>query len=136
MCQDSHTNLFGQVEQAVFEEHVFRLAPGAVYDDHIMFHSPYFLVLHQLLQVLGFGAWIQDQRSAVPTHRSQLWVPMETKKIIYMYWRLHSQHFEITVLTRYRAYFSSLNLLPTMTLHFPCGKQAASRGTVRSTRLS
>lgn len=34
------------------------------------------------------------------------------------------------------SYFSSLNLLPTMTLHFPCGKQAASRGTVRSTRLS
>lgn len=32
--------------------------------------------------------------------------------------------------------FSSLNLLPTMTLHFPCGRQAASRGTVRSTRLS
>lgn len=32
-------DLFRQVEQAVFEEHVFGLAPGAVYDDHIMFHS-------------------------------------------------------------------------------------------------
>lgn len=126
------------MEQAVFEEHVFRLAPGAVYDDHIMFHSPYFLVLHQLLQVLGFRAWIQDQRSAVPTHRSQLWVPERRKygDKNNIRWRIPSQHFEIIVLTRYRAYFSSLNLLPTMTLHFPCGKQAASRGTVRSTRLS
>lgn len=35
----SYTHLFRQVEQAVFEEHVFGLAPGAVYDDHIMFHS-------------------------------------------------------------------------------------------------
>lgn len=34
------------------------------------------------------------------------------------------------------AYFASLNLLPTITLHFSCGRQAASSGTVRSTRLS
>jgi len=40
----THTHLFGQVEQAVFEEHVFGLAPGAVDDDHIMFHRSYFLV--------------------------------------------------------------------------------------------
>lgn len=67
-------HLFGQVEQAVFEEHVFRLAPGAVYDDHIVFHCAHFLVLHQLLQVLGFGTWVEDQCPAVPTHSSQLWV--------------------------------------------------------------
>lgn len=67
-------DLLGQVEQAVFEEHVFGLAPGAVDDDHIMFHSAYVLIFHQLLQVVGFGAWIEDQRFAVPTYRSQLWV--------------------------------------------------------------
>lgn len=38
--------------------------------------------------------------------------------------------------TRTPAYFSSVNLLPTMTLHFPCGKQAARSGTVRRTLLS
>lgn len=67
------------MEQAVFEEHVFGLAPGAVYDDHITFYSTHFLVLHQLLQVLGFGAWVQDQRSAVPTYCSQLWMPERRK---------------------------------------------------------
>lgn len=78
MCY-SYTHLLGQVEQAVFEEHVFGLAPGAVDDDHIMFHSAYVLIFHQLLQVVGFGAWIEDQRFAVPTYRSQLWVPEKKK---------------------------------------------------------
>lgn len=60
MRKHSYTNLFRQVEQVVFEEHVFGLAPSAIYDDHIVLHSAYFLVLHQLLQVLGLGAWIKD----------------------------------------------------------------------------
>lgn len=80
MCPDlnsikfSCTHLSGQVEQVVFKEHVLGLAPGAVYNDHIMFHCAYFLVLHQLLQVLGFRSWIEDQCPAVPTYCSQLCV--------------------------------------------------------------
>lgn len=69
------------MEQAVFEEHVFSLAPGAVYDDHIMFHCADFLVLHQLLQVLGFGTRVQDQRPAVLTHRCQVRVPERRQKL-------------------------------------------------------
>ena len=75
----SHTHLFGQVEQAVFEEHVFGLAPGAVYDDDVVVLCGCVLVLHQLLQVLGLGTWVQDQSPAVPAHRSQLRVPERTK---------------------------------------------------------
>lgn len=46
MWQHGYTHLFREVEQAVFEEHVFRLAPGAIYNDDIMFYSAYVLVLH------------------------------------------------------------------------------------------
>lgn len=63
------------MEQAVFEEHVFSLAPRAIYDDDVMLYSAYFLVFHQFLQVLGFGARVQDQCPAVATYCSQLWVP-------------------------------------------------------------
>lgn len=67
------------VEQAVFEEHVLGLAPGAVYDDHIMLGRSHLLVLHQLLQALGRGTRVQDQRPAVLTHRCQLRVPARQK---------------------------------------------------------
>lgn len=78
------THLFRQVEKAVFEEHVFGLAPSAIYDNHIMFDSADFLELHQLFQVLGFGARIQDKCSAVFTYCCKIWVPeskdgMDTK---------------------------------------------------------
>lgn len=61
------THLFRQVEQAIFEKYVFGLAPCSIYDDYIVLHSAYFLVLHQLFQVLGFGTWIQDDCSGVLT---------------------------------------------------------------------
>lgn len=54
------THLFRQMEQAVFEKYVLCLAPCAIYYDYIVLHSADFLVLYQLLQVLGFRTWIQD----------------------------------------------------------------------------
>lgn len=118
------------MEQAVFEEHVLGLAPGAVDDDHVALDGAAFLPLRHFLQVLGLGSRVQDQRPAVPAHGGQLRVSEGRADGVTLVVGSHRGT------NRAAAYRSSLNRRPTMTLHFPGGKQAASRGTVRRTLLS
>lgn len=73
--------LFWEVKQAVFKEHVFSLAPGAIDDDNVMFLSTDFLTLHQFLQIFRFGARIQNERFTISTNGSQLWIPEKKKTI-------------------------------------------------------
>lgn len=70
----ANTHLFRQAEKGVAEEHVSGLAPRSVDDDDVV-HRGRGLLLH-VLQALRIQARVQNQRTGVATHRSQLRVPV------------------------------------------------------------